>query len=95
MPEVTVNGRTFTYYESRTGSRAVGISANGVANSQHEYRFRPDPHQQRDYNSRQAEFYLAAAEAAAGLFTLRDGAAQWPAGGTFSWRGQDYDLETR
>ncbi|MEU7043542.1 hypothetical protein AB0A77_21070 [Streptomyces varsoviensis] len=95
MPEVTVNGRTFTYYESRTGSRAVGISANGVANSQHEYRFRPDPHTQRDYNSRQAEFYRAAAEAAAGLFTLQDGVARWPSDGTFSWRGQDYDLETR
>ncbi|MFJ9692591.1 hypothetical protein [Kitasatospora sp. NPDC101183] len=93
MPEVEVNGQEFSYNEDRTGSRKLQISANGVPNSQHLYKFRPDPHKQKDYNKNQAAFYRDMARHAAGLFTNGSGGPKWKETGEFNWHGVEYSLE--
>lgn len=68
QPSVTVNNIKFCYAEDRTGRRKIIMWRQGVADDRHTYNIDPDPHNNTQYNRKQAQFYLEAATAIAAAF---------------------------
>lgn len=96
--EITHGGLTFIYDEaSHSGlGRSLSIHVEGRADSNHVYKFDPNPHDHPDYNNnrRRQDFYRTAASRAARSY--RADTNTWPSnGGSFEWRDWDFNLTTR
>jgi hypothetical protein len=81
MP-INVGGVDFDYAEMEFGrNRGIRIWVERQANSDREYKLRPDPHDYRKYNkNKQPQFYLEVAQAIAREYI--QGNRQWPPPGT-------------
>lgn len=93
MSEVTVADMPYTYFERSFGkNRGIQISAPGLPAVT--YQLRPNPHDDRDYNKNQPQFYRDLATGIA--IAAQTGGGPFPPDGTVvTVFNVDYTIERR
>lgn len=92
---VDVAGETYNYNEVKYGNRGGGNRGIRVycGSRDQTYKFRPNPHDSREYNRKQAAFYEQATEAIVGIMTRNSLFPRY--GKKVTVMGVEYTLEPR